>query len=609
MSISFSGTGSGLPISEWITALVSAERQPITKLQSKETDIQTEQSTLNKVKSKFSSLQSSVEKFTDGNIVSAFDLFEEKTANVSNKDYVTATVSNSAIVSDYTLKINQLATKTTAASINSPGAAATNTTLVSQLANYTGKNGTFTMYINNESHTFALNGPDDPVDPDIISSQGDNTIGNVVNMINTTLSAQGVTASLDVDGKFHLAVDTTKVNSISIGANSDTSNLFTVLQMGSTKDINGDITSFDSKKSLTSINIHGAITNNAVNLNQTVTAGTFTIGGANFTIDSTTTLSSLIGAINTNADANCTASYDSTNNKLVLTAKDAGDRNIKVIAGTSNFTDVMGLTTTIASVNTIAEGSQIAGQNSKFTLNGQDYEAATNNITPDVTGLTGLTLKLLKTTYSEANSSQGETEINVGVKQNTDGLISAVKSFISSYNDLLSEVSTDTNVKGNLSSESTLKGMASTLRSTTSSSVSGITNDTYNSLAMIGITTGAVGSKGSINGSLTLDESIFLDAINSNPSLVKALLIGSKTANVTGVMQSLKSQLDSALDVTDGYFKDRDASYNTQISDIEDSISRKTDQLAAYQSRITKQFNAMDQYISQMKNESSYLPT
>ena len=219
--------------------------------------------------------------------------------------------------------------------------------------------------------------------------------------------------------------------------------------------------------------------------------------------------------------------------------------------------------------------------------------------------MTGVTLKLLKTTYE--NSSDGETEIKVNVEQNTDELVDAINSFISAYNAVISEVSTDTGKNGSLSSENTLSRMASSLRATATSSVAGIGNDSYNCLALIGVTTGKIGATDKTSGSLTLDKDVLLDALSDNPSMVKAMLIGDDELGITGVMEKLKDQLDSALDVTDGYFVTRDDTFDSQVEDIENSISKKTAQLEAYQSRLTKQFTAMDQYISELQSSSSYL--
>ena len=75
--------------------------------------------------------------------------------------------------------------------------------------------------------------------------------------------------------------------------------------------------------------------------NQQITAGTFSIGSATFTIDDNTTLSSLISKINENKEAQATAYWDDTTGKLSITSKKEGASFINIEAGTSNFTDVI----------------------------------------------------------------------------------------------------------------------------------------------------------------------------------------------------------------------------------------------------------------------------
>ena len=99
----------------------------------------------------------------------------------------------------------------------------------------------------------------------------------------------------------------------------------------------------------------------------------------------------LVYQINSNSDTGVTASYDAVTNKLVLKANDPGSTTINIEAGTSNFTDVVGWTNGSGG---IAEDSQVLGVNSKFTINGQEFESASNTIGEDVTGITGLTLNL-----------------------------------------------------------------------------------------------------------------------------------------------------------------------------------------------------------------------
>jgi len=594
MAISFSGVGSGLPTGDWINALVQAESVPITRLSDKSTAIGTQKANLNTIMSNFTSLKSSVQTFTDANIVSAFDLFARKKTNVSDSTLLTASVSSTATVQDLTVKINQLASATVASSVNNPGKVSTGDTKITELNNYTGKNGKFSIYVNNQKHEFELDG-----------TSGKSTIGDVVNMINSQFADGEVTASLSAQGKFKLDVDNAKVSSINLGSNTDTSNVFNVLRLAKTP-LNianpttpDNIDYFQSSSPLTSINIHGSLIGNAANLNTEVTAGTFTIGGTEYTVDAQSTISSLIGKINSDAKSGVNASYDSTNNKLVIKSKTPGATAINIEKGSSNFTDVMGLT----NGTDLATGSQVLGNNALLEINGQSIEANSNTVTEDISGIKGLTLNLLGTTSDAVDKT---SEIKINVQQNTDDLSSALDTFIKSFNNITTAVSNATKVGGTLKSEFNLVRLQSSLRSTATGQVKGISSSQYNSLASIGVTTGAIGSSVSADTSkLSVDKEKFLKALSENPEDVKALLIGDKSRGITGVMQSLKTQTETSLDPVNGYFKARSNSFDNQMSDIADSIKKKNEYLESYRKRLTTQFSQMDTYISQLKSQQA----
>ena len=57
MSISFSGVGSGLPIDEWITALVKIKQDKVDALSKDQEALQKKQSTLNTLKSEYNAIK------------------------------------------------------------------------------------------------------------------------------------------------------------------------------------------------------------------------------------------------------------------------------------------------------------------------------------------------------------------------------------------------------------------------------------------------------------------------------------------------------------------------------------------------------------------------
>ncbi|MDD3149650.1 MAG: flagellar filament capping protein FliD [Candidatus Gastranaerophilales bacterium] len=614
MSISFSGVASGLPVDEWISALVAIKQTTVDRYYNEKYTIEDQQSSLNSIESKFSSFRSSIEKLTDSNMIDAFDIFGRRSATSTDDAIATATTTNKASVQSIDLIVNSLATVSTAQSINSPGAGIDGSTAIVDLGNNSGTEGTFSFYVNNKKYEYSVFNDVD-YDYDKKDENGKDfddgitektTLQDIINSINADFTQNGeVTASI-VDGKFKLEIDNDKVTDFKYGSTTDTSNFFNVLQIKTYANNEEDPLSstnigyLQSENILSSINTSGKIIGNQTNLVTEITTGTFKIGDAEFTIDENTTLSDLIAEINRDEDSGIVVRFDARTNKLNLTAKNPGALTINMENGTSNFLEVMGLTDENGN---IADGSQTLGKNAVVKINGNTIEASGNTITEDITGINGVTIKL--NAISSSNTKEGE-KVTINVKQDTDELINAVKSMISTYNSLISAVDVNTGTDGELYGEYSLVRIRNDIRSISTTAVSGL--DQYNSLASIGISTGDPGQSASfVTSNLSLNEATFLEALEKNPSQVRSLLIGDKNAGITGIMQNLETKVETQLDRQYGYFATRENTMNSQISSIEKSIERQEDYLESYKQRLTAQFTAMDTRIAQLQYQSSAL--
>ena len=83
MSISFSGVGSGLPIDEWITALVKIEQDKVDSLTKDKEALQKKQTTLNTLKSEYSAVQTATQKLTDSLYGAGSDIFSKVNVSAS----------------------------------------------------------------------------------------------------------------------------------------------------------------------------------------------------------------------------------------------------------------------------------------------------------------------------------------------------------------------------------------------------------------------------------------------------------------------------------------------------------------------------------------------
>lgn len=105
-SVTATGVGSGLDIGGIVKQLVAAERAPQqTRLDSKEARVQSQLSAYGSLKSSLSSFQSSLSALSDA------ETFLKRSATVGDKDVFGVTVDTTAAAGDYSVEVEQLATR------------------------------------------------------------------------------------------------------------------------------------------------------------------------------------------------------------------------------------------------------------------------------------------------------------------------------------------------------------------------------------------------------------------------------------------------------------------------------------------------------------------
>lgn len=582
-TITVSGLGSGLDYNSWITQLVALKQADIDKVSAQVTGVKSKESAESTIESDYSSLKTALQAFTQA--LSTTDVFKQKTAT-SSSSAITASVTSSANTGTVNVSVDSLATATKAQSSYTAGAYINSSTKLSDIPNSTIKAGTFSVYVGGAKNS--------------INITDSETVGDVVNALN---GISGVSASLSSDGK--LTIAPSGATAITIGSNSDTSNFSNVMALSPVT--NNGVTSYTSIKSLFATDSSAALTStpfrNSDGTSASVRAGTFSIGGTSFTIDSSTTLDDLITEINS-SDAGVTAGWDANIGKMSLVSKNEGAVNIDVQAGTSNFTDVMGLTTSTWTENSgvytlnstqLNSGSQTLGSNAKLTINGTTVISTSNTITSDISGVKGLTLNLTNTTSSAQT---------VTISQDTSAVSNALTKVVNSLNTLITDSNTATATNGELYGESILVSLKNKLRTITTAGVN--TSGSYASIADLGITTGAVGASVSANtNKLTIDTARLTTALTADPDSAKKLLLGDSSTGANGVLNDLEAVLSNANDAKTGYFVTTKASNEKQISRLNDKIDTMTTKLTAYKTQLEKKFQAMDTLISNLKNSAS----
>ncbi len=576
-TISFSGLASGLDTSSWVEALVSVKQQKVTSLQTDLKSKQTVKNTLNDTRSKFTTLRSAIEKLTDAKFGGAMDLFAKNSATSSDTDIFTATATASATRQSYDITVQQLATYTKATSKNAASAVADDNT---KLKNLGISDGTLTAYVNGQKYSVNINDT--------------NTLGD----LKAKLAGFGIKTDIDDSGVLSFSAQN-EGDTIHIGATTDSSNLTSLI--GLTQQEDG---SYKSTNSLFKATVASKLTSEDSGFNTQIKEGTFTIGGATFKITDKTTLSSLISEINNNDDAQAYAFWDDAAGKLSITSKKEGASYVNIEAGTSNFTDVMGFTTsewnddgTVKSSKMYTDAQEL-GKNAQFTINGTKMTSTSNTVTSDISRMNGVTLTLKKASTEESGTS------TLKVTQDTSGLVEAVKSFVSAYNDVLSNVDEVTANGADLHGETSLTSLRNTIRSyaTAKNSSNG---GVYNLLSEIGISTSSADGNNlnADTNSLTLDEDKLKKALEENPESVKSILTGEG-----GVLTMMEDSIEQSLKASVGYFDVKTSTLDSDIKKMETKIKKQNTNISTYKAQLEKKFSAMETTIAQMQqNYQSFL--
>lgn len=315
------------------------------------------------------------------------------------------------------------------------------------------------------------------------------------------------------------------------------------------------------------------------------------------------------------------ASYDETQDRFFLTTNTTGaGQSLKVKDGT------------LSQLLKLTSGSDIIkeGQNAVVhidDLNNLEYES--NKFT-----LNGVTYNLL-------NADQDKS-VSINVQNDTDAIVKNIIDFIKSYNDIIETLNdkisetrysdyqpltddekgklTETQMdawnkkarSGDLRNDTILNSVVNKMRSSLSTVVPGLSGGNgYNNIAKIGITTGSYEE----NGKLYVDETKLREAIQKDPQGVMELFTRSSDSyNNKGIAQRLYDDVNNAMTSiaakagSDSSYSIYDTStMGKRLSEIADNIDSMEDRLTEIEDRYYKQFTAMEEAISQLNNQSSWL--
>lgn len=277
------------------------------------------------------------------------------------------------------------------------------------------------------------------------------------------------------------------------------------------------------------------------------------------------------------------------NNQLVITSEEMGDRTL-TIGG--NLKDSLGF----------KDSQTTKGQSAKFTLDGIEMERNSNTPTDVVDGVT--------LNFKKADASK---TITLGLTNDTDKELSAVKDFVNQYNSVMSflsekmdvgDPSKSDNTTGALAGDSTLISLQSKLQSTV-----------LGGKSVNGVSASTLGLSVDRNGTLSLDESKFKAQLAKNPNAVKDFFFVDTSSKYstektgTGYTADFKAVLDrytSTKSGSEGVISLRKSSYQNEIKDYNKQIERITEQIATKRARYVTMFTNLDAAIGSLQSQFSY---
>jgi flagellar capping protein FliD len=456
---------------------------------------------------------------------------------------------------------------------------------------------------------FTINGVSFTVNP---STQA---LSDVIGTINS--SAAGVTASFDSStGKVTLTNNSVGAQSIVLGSSGDTSN-------------------FLSATGLTS-----AVT--SATFSSDVTAGNISINGTTIAIDPTTqTLTQAIAAINSSGAAVTASINAQTGNLSIVNTNGIGTPTFSRSTDTSNF---------LVATNAIGSSAELGTQTSVTYTNSSGVTAtayANSNIVTNA--IAGVSLTVL---------ASGSVASTVSVARSSSTAETAVNSFVTAYNNVITELNsataapvvTQSSSGGSSSSvgggvffgNSIIEQLKNQLVNLVSTPLPGATN--YNSLASIGlkldstfsVVTSGSASTSTVSGvtntsagsgySVTtfqgtdgafqaLDTTTFEAAFASNPNAVSNLFTNTSSfVDQLGVYMTDETGDDTILASgvagtapTTSVLAGMTSSNSQIISNAQSQITALQKQITNQANMLNTEYSAASANIAALQSEQSYL--
>jgi flagellar hook-associated protein 2 len=321
------------------------------------------------------------------------------------------------------------------------------------------------------------------------------------------------------------------------------------------------------------------------------TGGTLTINGEDVVLEGETTLEGLANAINGTADTGVTATIVSATvggvkqYRMVLTGTESGLEHA--------FSVGNALTGTVGNVEggsrfDFSATPVVAASDADITVNGVQSTNDTNSFT-DV--IPGTTLKVLK---------ESSTVTVLTVEKDSSDLKTKLQTFVQSYNTLRGFFSSqDESAKSGNTGTLSRDALSRSLRTELSTAILASLNGTgsYQNLAEVGV-------EFKRDGTLSLNESVFDDAIAANAADVESLLAGGSDS--TGTFDAIASAIGQYTSAG-GLVPDARTRLDEQMSALSNQMLQVEERLAMRRLALQKEYAAADSAIAALNSQTGSL--
>lgn len=560
MELGLTGLASGFDWGTLVDQLTEVERAPQRRLRS-------EQSTLDLRKNAYSSIATQLGVLKNRvDVLKDPALFAARKANSSDDALATATAGAGTPLGSYTFNVTQLATATVRQGVANVGSALRPTDDVSGLVLNQAP-----LALAVTAGTFTVNGKQ-------ITIATTDTLQSVFDKIST---ATGGT----VTATYSTATDRLTLSSTSeivLGSANDTSNFLQAFKLNNNG--TGTITSSSAlgsirtTASLSTANFATAISDGGAG------AGQFKINGVSIAFKTSDALADVIGRINASG-AGVHASYDTVNDRIVLTNQATGDLGMGLEDVTGNFLAATGL----------ASGTLQRGNNLLYSINGGGTLVShSNTITDSSSAITGLAVSVL---------ALGSTRIDVA--SDNEKITTAIKDFIEEYNksqtmiDAQTASSTDADgvvTAGDLAGDTEANEVAKRLRSLVNAVLTGLPGS-ITQLDSLGIE-----SNGTDDTLKLADSEALENALRDKLDQVRDLF----TNTTSGIAAKLQTYLEATVG-DDGLLEAKQDTLSNQIADIDTQISDMERVVLSNQERLVRSFVAMEQAQARINQQMQFL--